>query len=110
MARVLITGSTTGLGLGAAPELLDTGREVVLHARTFMGGENGGNVVFAVPTDEVASLVMYGRGFGGDSKDERFFALKERQRRFVPSAAAQLRRRRRVPSTLCSDAPTTRSI
>ena len=33
MARVLITGSTTGLGLGAARELLDTGHEVVLHAR-----------------------------------------------------------------------------
>src|SRR4051794_16971073 len=34
MARVLITGSTTGLGLGAARELLETGHEVVLHART----------------------------------------------------------------------------
>jgi NAD(P)-dependent dehydrogenase (short-subunit alcohol dehydrogenase family) len=34
MARVLITGSTTGLGLGAARELLDSGHEVVLHGRT----------------------------------------------------------------------------
>src|SRR3954462_13825316 len=34
MTRVLITGSTTGLGLGAARELLDTGHEDVLHART----------------------------------------------------------------------------
>jgi NAD(P)-dependent dehydrogenase (short-subunit alcohol dehydrogenase family) len=33
MARVLITGSTTGLGLGAARQLLDDGHEVVLHAR-----------------------------------------------------------------------------
>lgn len=33
MARVLITGSTAGLGLGAARELLDLGHEVVLHAR-----------------------------------------------------------------------------
>src|SRR3954452_5677354 len=33
MARVLITGSTAGLGLGAARELLDHGHEVVFHAR-----------------------------------------------------------------------------
>ena len=34
MARVLITGSTTGLGEAAARQLLDEGHEVVLHART----------------------------------------------------------------------------
>src|SRR4051794_5124540 len=34
MPRVLITGSTTGLGMGAARELLETGHQVVLHART----------------------------------------------------------------------------
>jgi len=33
MARALITGSTTGLGLAAARSLLDDGNEVVLHAR-----------------------------------------------------------------------------
>ena len=33
MARVLITGSTTGLGGAAARHLLDGGHEVVLHAR-----------------------------------------------------------------------------
>jgi NAD(P)-dependent dehydrogenase (short-subunit alcohol dehydrogenase family) len=33
MARVLITGSTAGLGLAAARSLLDEGHEVVLHAR-----------------------------------------------------------------------------
>ena len=33
MARVLITGSTTGLGLAAAGDLLAQGHEVVLHAR-----------------------------------------------------------------------------
>jgi NAD(P)-dependent dehydrogenase (short-subunit alcohol dehydrogenase family) len=33
MARVLITGSTTGLGQAAARQLLDGGHEVVLHAR-----------------------------------------------------------------------------
>lgn len=33
MARVLITGSTTGLGQAAARSLLDDGHEVVLHAR-----------------------------------------------------------------------------
>lgn len=33
MARVLITGSTTGLGCAAARQLLDQGHDVVLHAR-----------------------------------------------------------------------------
>ncbi len=33
MAKVLITGSTTGLGLAAARQLVDEGHEVVLHAR-----------------------------------------------------------------------------
>jgi NAD(P)-dependent dehydrogenase (short-subunit alcohol dehydrogenase family) len=33
VARVLITGSTAGLGAGAARELLDLGHQVVLHAR-----------------------------------------------------------------------------
>jgi NAD(P)-dependent dehydrogenase (short-subunit alcohol dehydrogenase family) len=33
MARVFITGSTTGLGLAAARTLLDDGHDVVLHAR-----------------------------------------------------------------------------
>ena len=33
MARVLITGSTAGLGRAAAGQLLDGGHEVVLHAR-----------------------------------------------------------------------------
>jgi NAD(P)-dependent dehydrogenase (short-subunit alcohol dehydrogenase family) len=33
MARVVITGSTTGLGRAAARELLNQGHEVVLHAR-----------------------------------------------------------------------------
>src|SRR5262245_48402795 len=34
MARVLITGSTIGLGKAAAAALLDDGHEVVLHARS----------------------------------------------------------------------------
>jgi NAD(P)-dependent dehydrogenase (short-subunit alcohol dehydrogenase family) len=33
MMRVLVTGSTTGLGLGAARALLDAGHGVILHAR-----------------------------------------------------------------------------
>jgi NAD(P)-dependent dehydrogenase (short-subunit alcohol dehydrogenase family) len=33
MALVLVTGSTTGLGFGAAQALLDAGHRVVLHAR-----------------------------------------------------------------------------
>ena len=33
MARILVTGSTTGLGAAAARQLLDEGHDVVLHAR-----------------------------------------------------------------------------
>jgi NAD(P)-dependent dehydrogenase (short-subunit alcohol dehydrogenase family) len=33
MARVLVTGSTTGLGLAAARALLDAGHRVIVHAR-----------------------------------------------------------------------------
>ena len=33
MSHVLITGSTTGLGLAAAQELIDDGHEIVFHAR-----------------------------------------------------------------------------
>lgn len=33
MARVFVTGSTTGLGLAVAEEIIDSGNEVVLHAR-----------------------------------------------------------------------------
>ncbi len=34
MARILVTGSTTGLGLAAALELIDAGHEVLVHARS----------------------------------------------------------------------------
>jgi NAD(P)-dependent dehydrogenase (short-subunit alcohol dehydrogenase family) len=34
MTRILVTGSTTGLGLAAAEELLREGHDVVLHARS----------------------------------------------------------------------------
>ncbi len=34
MARIFITGSASGLGLGAARAMLDDGHDVVLHART----------------------------------------------------------------------------
>ena len=45
MARVVITGSTAGLGRAAARQLLDGGHEVVLHAR---------NSVRAGSVDELA--------------------------------------------------------
>ena len=34
MSRILITGAATGLGLGAADELVDRGHQVVAHARS----------------------------------------------------------------------------
>jgi NAD(P)-dependent dehydrogenase (short-subunit alcohol dehydrogenase family) len=34
MSRVLITGSTTGLGLAAAVELIAEGHDVIVHAGT----------------------------------------------------------------------------
>jgi NAD(P)-dependent dehydrogenase (short-subunit alcohol dehydrogenase family) len=34
MARIFVTGSADGLGLGAARALLDDGHHVVLHARS----------------------------------------------------------------------------
>jgi NAD(P)-dependent dehydrogenase (short-subunit alcohol dehydrogenase family) len=40
MARVLITGSTAGLGRAAARDLLDDGHEVVLHARNSMRADS----------------------------------------------------------------------
>lgn len=34
MALILVTGASTGLGLGAARALVDAGHDVVVHART----------------------------------------------------------------------------
>src|SRR5436309_13778084 len=44
MARVLITGSTAGLGWAAARHLLDGGHEVVLHARNSERAGSVGNL------------------------------------------------------------------
>jgi NAD(P)-dependent dehydrogenase (short-subunit alcohol dehydrogenase family) len=52
MARVLITGSTTGLGEAAARQLLDEGHEVVLHARSMHRARSVGAL-----THRVAGLV-----------------------------------------------------
>jgi NAD(P)-dependent dehydrogenase (short-subunit alcohol dehydrogenase family) len=45
MARVLITGSTAGLGLAAARTLVDEGHEVVLHARNSARAEHVADLV-----------------------------------------------------------------
>src|SRR5262245_15930847 len=42
--RVLVTGSTTGLGLAAAEALLDGGHAVVLHARSARRSTDLGDV------------------------------------------------------------------
>ena len=46
MARIFVTGSADGLGLGAGRALLDGGHEVVLHARS---GQRAGDVRRAEP-------------------------------------------------------------
>jgi NAD(P)-dependent dehydrogenase (short-subunit alcohol dehydrogenase family) len=53
VARVLVTGSTTGLGRAAAEQLLDEGHEVVLHARSPARAEAVGDL-----TDRGAAVVI----------------------------------------------------
>ena len=64
MARVLITGSTTGLGEAAVRELLADGHEVVLHARDSQRarslGELGGRAAGVVVGD-LSSAAETGR-------------------------------------------------
>ena len=59
MAKVLITGSSTGLGLLAAKQLLVQGHEVVLHARTKERAEDAWTAVpkaSAVVIGDLASI------------------------------------------------------
>ncbi|QDY90933.1 SDR family NAD(P)-dependent oxidoreductase [Arthrobacter sp. UKPF54-2] len=53
MARIFITGSAAGLGLGAALTLLDEGHDVVLHARTAERAQALGGLA-----DRAASVVV----------------------------------------------------
>lgn len=54
MARILVTGSTTGLGLAAAEALIDDGHAVVLHAR------NAARATEIGPTADGAEAVVIG--------------------------------------------------
>jgi len=56
MARIFVTGSTTGLGLGAAEELLDDGHRVVLHARSRSRAADLGAVAHRAETVVVGDL------------------------------------------------------
>ena len=65
MATILVTGSTTGLGLAAARELLDNGHRVIVHARTEERAESirnlvddGARIVIADLTDLDATRTM----------------------------------------------------
>ena len=79
MPRVLVTGSTTGLGLATAEYLLDHGQEVVLHARSKQGRE-----ALAGLLERGAQLVT------GDLGDpEQVTALAEQAN--LPQDPAQLR-------------------
>src|SRR3954465_3743425 len=73
MARVLVTGSTAGLGLGAAVALLDDGHEVVFHARDGeraaslgdLGRRRPGIVIGDLASrDATAAIAEQGKGIG----------------------------------------------
>ena len=49
MGRILVTGSTTGLGLAAARALLDAGHRVILHARDEHRAADLGSVAETCP-------------------------------------------------------------
>jgi NAD(P)-dependent dehydrogenase (short-subunit alcohol dehydrogenase family) len=63
MARVLITGSTTGLGEAAARRLLDEGHDVVLHARNANRARSIGALV-----DRAAGLVVGDLAVAGETR------------------------------------------
>ena len=44
MARILVTGSTTGLGLAAAQALVHDGHSVIAHARNAQRAEDLGSL------------------------------------------------------------------
>ena len=56
MARVLVTGSTTGLGLAAARTLLDAGHGVIVHARNDERAEALGPLVHDLRRVVIADL------------------------------------------------------
>ncbi len=56
MARVLVTGSTTGLGLAAAQALVDTGHSVIVHARNDERAERLGPLARAAAGVVIADL------------------------------------------------------
>ena len=74
MARVLVTGATAGLGLGAARELLDDGHDVVFHARNderaaSLGdlGRRAAGIVIGDLTnrDDTAAIAQQANDIGG---------------------------------------------
>jgi NAD(P)-dependent dehydrogenase (short-subunit alcohol dehydrogenase family) len=56
VARVLITGSTAGLGRAAAEQLLDDGHEVVLHARNAARATSLGDIAHRAAGTVVGDL------------------------------------------------------
>lgn len=59
MAKIVVTGSTTGLGLAAAQALLDGGHQVILHARDERRAQHLGEIAaraIGVVTGDLARL------------------------------------------------------
>lgn len=56
MARVLVTGSTTGLGLAAARAMIDAGHAVIVHARNDERAEDLGSLADASASVVIADL------------------------------------------------------
>jgi NAD(P)-dependent dehydrogenase (short-subunit alcohol dehydrogenase family) len=63
MARVLVTGSTAGLGCSAARQLLEDGHEVVLHARNSARLDSFGDLV-----DRAAGVVVGDLSSAGETR------------------------------------------
>lgn len=69
MARVLVTGCTTGLGLAAAQALLDAGHDVIAHARNLERAAGVGNLAGRATGVVIGDLASHG-AVGSDSEDD----------------------------------------
>src|SRR5438105_876945 len=99
MTRVLVTGSTAGLGLAAARQLLEDGHEVVLHARNsarvnsvtdLVGGAAGVVIGDLASTHETRSVANQVNAIGDiDAVIQNAAIYVDRQRVATPEGHAR---------------------